>query len=85
MMRVVMENVSKDADIKEVYMHVHTGNEDAQAFYSKLGFEKGSLVPGYYKGITPPDAHVFSKKVNAAAGDAAAAAAPVAGAGSAMA
>ncbi len=68
------------ADISEVYLHVHVGNDDAVRFYEKLGFTRGEKLVGYYtrRQVEPPDAYILSLKVDnsAAAAAAAAAAAP---------
>ena len=36
-------------------------NEEAIAFYKKYGFEVTETVAGYYKRLTPADAHVLSR------------------------
>lgn len=54
-------------DIKEVYLHVHTVNEEAQRFYESFGFTKAAEpVRGYYAGIDPPDAFLYRRAVNGA-------------------
>ncbi len=55
------------ADIKEVYLHVHTANADAQRFYESFGFVRHpEAVRGYYTGIDPPDAFMLRRAVNGA-------------------
>ncbi|KAK9474226.1 acyl-CoA N-acyltransferase [Dipodascopsis tothii] len=53
------------AFVKEVYCHVWVENTDALEWYVKTaGFEKGEVVPGYYKKMDPPgDAVVLRKRV----------------------
>lgn len=74
MLQSVMDAVGSHPEIKEVTLHVHTANEDAQTFYTRAGFEKGELIERYYRGITPPDAYVFRRRVNGGVAAAAAAA-----------
>lgn len=62
-----VEGNSKNADIKEIYLHVHTSNADARRLYERVGFTVTETVTGYYSavgGVSPPDAHLLSKKVN---------------------
>lgn len=62
MITSVLEAVPAHPEIKEVALHVHATNEDAQDFYRRVGFEKGELVERYYRGLTPPDAYIFRKR-----------------------
>lgn len=74
-MQELLHNVSKHPEIKQVYLHVWTANEDAIRFYTKHGFEKGEKLEGYYKmnrGVEPPDAWRLNLAVNASATGAAA-------------
>jgi ribosomal protein S18 acetylase RimI-like enzyme len=62
-LETVLNAASKHPEIVEIYLHVHTGNEEAQRFYKRFGFEVGETVSSYYRGITPPDAFVMRKVV----------------------
>jgi ribosomal protein S18 acetylase RimI-like enzyme len=63
-MDAVMASVAKQADIREVYLHVQTSNEQAINFYKKYGFDVAEKLEGYYKRIDPPDCYVLRKWVN---------------------
>jgi N-alpha-acetyltransferase 50 len=52
----VLASLDKHPNVVRVYLHVHTVNETALAFYSKFGFVSGGVIADYYKKITPPDA-----------------------------
>ena len=71
----VMTSVAAHPEIKEVYMHVWTANEEAARFYQRHGFAVCETIAGYYRGITPPDCLVMRKAVNEGVLDAALAAA----------
>lgn len=49
------------AKVKEVYLHVQEGRDDAVAFYKKHGFEEGETVQNYYKRADPPHAIILRK------------------------
>ena len=66
----VLENITdikkefhKYARVKEVYLHVQEGRDDAVAFYKKYGFEEGEVVKDYYKRADPPHAIILRKKL----------------------
>jgi ribosomal protein S18 acetylase RimI-like enzyme len=64
-MNEILANVRKQPEIKEVYLHVWTANEDALRFYeTKFGFVRGEKMESYYRRIDPPDAYVLTLKVN---------------------
>ena len=44
-----------------MYLHVHVINDDALAFYQRLGFEIIGKLENYYKRISPPDCFVLSQ------------------------
>ncbi|XP_009767869.1 uncharacterized protein [Nicotiana sylvestris] len=48
-------------NIKDIYLHVQTSNEDAINFYKKFGFEVTDTIQNYYTNITPPDCYVLTK------------------------
>jgi len=53
----------KKHDIKEVYLHVQTSNQEALAFYKKFGFEVTLEKKDYYRQLDPPHAYFLTKKV----------------------
>merc|ERR1711934_100104 len=58
----VLSNVEKDfPKVKEVYLHVQEGRDDAVAFYQKHGFVQGEALQNYYKNADPPHATVLRK------------------------
>ena len=63
-MEQVLEALPKHPEIKEVYLHVWTKNEDAIRFYNRYGFEIAETVEGYYRGIDPTSCHILRKAVN---------------------
>ena len=73
-----VESGKEYADVSEVWLHVHTANMRAAAFYERAGFVRGAEVKGYYRGLEQPDAWMYSKAIARAA--AAEAAAPAAAA-----
>ena len=56
---------SRDAFVKEAYLHVQTNNFQAFEFYERFGFEKGEVVKNYYKRIEPPDAVILRRDLGA--------------------
>jgi ribosomal protein S18 acetylase RimI-like enzyme len=42
---------------------IQTSNDDAIAFYTRLGFEQGGIVRGYYRRLDPPDAVVLRRRL----------------------
>jgi ribosomal protein S18 acetylase RimI-like enzyme len=59
-----LEAAEKQPEIKEVYLHVWTANEDAIRFYTRHGFEVAETLKNYYRGISPPDCHVLRRAIN---------------------
>lgn len=43
--------------------NLQTSNDEAIAFYTRLGFEAGDVVRGYYRRLTPPDAVVLRRRL----------------------
>lgn len=42
---------------------LQTSNDEAIAFYLRLGFERGEVLRGYYRRLDPPDAVVLRRRV----------------------
>ncbi|KAK9457500.1 acyl-CoA N-acyltransferase [Dipodascopsis uninucleata] len=65
--RKLVEHILEQAKImfvKEVYCHVWVENEDALAWYERLGFAKGELIKGYYRKMEPAgDAYILRKAI----------------------
>lgn len=67
LLKRVLGNVAKNhTDIKQVYLHVQTDNEDAQRFYKRFGFEIQKTVPQYYTRVREgsADAYLMTLAVN---------------------
>ena len=61
----VLDHAAKKMhEVVEVYLHVHTGNQDAIDFYSKFGFVQTEVKKGYYtaRNVEPPDAAVLVRQ-----------------------
>lgn len=50
-------------NVSDIYLHVHTINEEAINFYKKFGFEVTDKISNYYTNITPPDCFVLTKYI----------------------
>eukprot|EP01147_Barroeca_monosierra_P003639 gene3639-6217_t len=64
--RMMLEHVLRMAKKKKndsVFLHVHVENEEAIAFYKSFGFDITKTIQGYYKKLSPGDAHVLTKTV----------------------
>merc|ERR1712086_843968 len=62
MLAEVLGNIRKDyPKVKEVYLHVQEGRDDAVKFYKRFGFVEGEAVQNYYKHAEPPHAVVLRK------------------------
>jgi ribosomal-protein-alanine N-acetyltransferase len=46
--RELLQRAMKTPPLKKVWAEVRRGNQGAQSFYSKLGFQVTGLVPNYY-------------------------------------
>ena len=46
--RELVQRAMKTSPLKKVWAEVRRGNQGAQSFYSKLGFQVTGLVPNYY-------------------------------------
>ena len=59
----VLDHAAKEMrEVKSVYLHVHTANEDAVSFYSKFGFKVTETIPNYYTRVQPPSCHVLERE-----------------------
>lgn len=59
LLKHVLDEVSKDETIIEVYLHVQTSNQDAKVFYTSHGFQEVDKISNYYRNIEPPDAYLL--------------------------
>jgi hypothetical protein len=60
---IPQDPIKKTVTVTSVFLHVQTGNEEAKAFYEKLGFKETAMLPEYYKiGIQPRSAWLLEKK-----------------------
>ena len=46
--RELLQRAMKTSSLKKVWAEVRRGNQGAQAFYSKMGFQMTGSVPNYY-------------------------------------
>jgi ribosomal protein S18 acetylase RimI-like enzyme len=62
MLEHVLDQASKyHHEIKSVYLHVQTSNDDAVNFYKKFGFEIIETLPNYYTKVEPASCYVLSR------------------------
>eukprot|EP00933_Yihiella_yeosuensis_P066616 TRINITY_DN7097_c3_g1_i1.p1 TRINITY_DN7097_c3_g1~~TRINITY_DN7097_c3_g1_i1.p1 ORF type:complete len:205 (+),score=37.91 TRINITY_DN7097_c3_g1_i1:74-616(+) len=54
----------QDADVREIYLHVQTSNEEALSFYKKFGFQITGKLDNYYTKLDPPDCYVLRRAFN---------------------
>ncbi|ACO64195.1 predicted protein [Micromonas commoda] len=59
LLRHALNEGSADTFIEDAYLHVHTPNTEAIAFYKRFGFVEDGVVQNYYKRLDPPDAAVL--------------------------
>lgn len=62
MLRMIVEE-GRRRRIPIIRLHVHVGNQEALRFYLKRGFKQLSLVPNYYRRLTPPDAYLLESNI----------------------
>lgn len=53
LMTSVLDELPKHPEVVEVYLHVHTPNTRAIAFYERLGFDNVGVIHGYYPDLDP--------------------------------
>ncbi|EPQ31572.1 uncharacterized protein PFL1_00905 [Pseudozyma flocculosa PF-1] len=53
------EAVKVQKKVSAVYLHVQTSNDEARAFYEKLGFKVTQTIDSYYRRIQPASAWVL--------------------------
>lgn len=61
----VLDACAVDRNVTAVFLHVQADNEEARSFYERNGFAITETIKDYYKNISPADAHVVEKRVNA--------------------
>jgi ribosomal protein S18 acetylase RimI-like enzyme len=49
------------ASCLRLIVHVQTGNDDAAAFYTRLGFVRRETLANYYRKLTPSSCDVYEK------------------------
>jgi ribosomal protein S18 acetylase RimI-like enzyme len=54
-----IETCRKMKDVRKIYLHVQTSNEEAVGFYSKFGFKIRETLEGYYTKLNPSSAHIL--------------------------
>ncbi|KAI8470090.1 MAG: acyl-CoA N-acyltransferase [Monoraphidium minutum] len=57
-----------DAAIASAALHVHSGDDEVQAWYAKRGFEVQERILGYYKRLRPPDALLLCRQLGGPGG-----------------
>eukprot|EP01104_Vermistella_antarctica_P021519 TRINITY_DN9778_c0_g1_i1.p1 TRINITY_DN9778_c0_g1~~TRINITY_DN9778_c0_g1_i1.p1 ORF type:complete len:173 (-),score=37.35 TRINITY_DN9778_c0_g1_i1:55-543(-) len=64
LLKYVLDGVCKEfPEIKSIYLHVQTNNEEGLEFYKKFDFEIGEKIEDYYKRIEPPHCFVVRKNL----------------------
>jgi ribosomal protein S18 acetylase RimI-like enzyme len=62
MLDYVLDQTSKyHHEIKSIYLHVQTSNDDAITFYKKFGFEIIETIDDYYTRVEPKSCYVLSR------------------------
>ena len=62
MLEHVLDQASKyHHEVKSVYLHVQTSNDDAVNFYKKFGFEITETLPNYYTKVEPTSCYILSR------------------------
>jgi len=52
-----------DPAVSVAALHVHEGDEDAQAWYLARGFSVAQRIPNYYRRLEPPDALLLTRQL----------------------
>ena len=63
LLKHVIEKAKADSSIKEAYLHVQLGNDEAKNFYLHHGFVEDGIIKDYYKRIEPPDCYILKMKL----------------------
>ena len=58
-----IEECKRD-DVKQIYLHVHSGNQSAIEFYTKNGFTMKEEIQDYYQDLEPAGCQVLVKVLN---------------------
>ena len=62
LLETVLDHASKyHHEVKSIYLHVQTSNDDAVAFYKKFGFEIVETVEDYYTRVLPKSAYKLER------------------------
>ena len=64
LMNKLFEEVSKDSEIKAIYLNMWVVNEIGLKFYEKLGFRIVETMENYYSDIDPPKAYLMVKRLD---------------------
>lgn len=60
LLQAVLDAAEKHANVREIYLHVHTANEGAIRFYTeRFSFKITETLSGYYRRVDPPDCHIL--------------------------
>merc|ERR1712113_1070427 len=63
MLEWVMQRASDFGDVNGIFLHLQTNNDVAKEFYEKNGFDQHSIIPAYYKRVSPNDAYLLGKTI----------------------
>lgn len=61
LLNAIIEQISKQADVSDIFLHVQINNDEALQFYQKNGFSIIEMIPEYYKRIEPRQCYVLCK------------------------
>jgi N-alpha-acetyltransferase 50 len=62
LLEYVLDQASKyHHEVKSIYLHVQTSNEDAVTFYKKFGFEIVETIDDYYTRVEPRSAYKLER------------------------
>ena len=62
LLEYVLDQASKyHHEVKSIYLHVETSNEDAVTFYKKFGFEIVETIDDYYTRVEPRSAYKLER------------------------
>eukprot|EP00428_Durinskia_dybowskii_P084850 CAMPEP_0170438802 /NCGR_PEP_ID=MMETSP0117_2-20130122/45439_1 /TAXON_ID=400756 /ORGANISM="Durinskia baltica, Strain CSIRO CS-38" /LENGTH=163 /DNA_ID=CAMNT_0010699069 /DNA_START=32 /DNA_END=523 /DNA_ORIENTATION=- len=64
LLKYILDKAKLDPTIKEVYLHVQVGNDEAKQFYMSHGFEDHGIIKDYYKRIEPADCFILKMQLS---------------------